>query len=639
MKSWFRPVDTTGNNMGINDSSYYTFRDARYEGLARETAQNSLDERYDDSKPVEIEFKLFNVPTEEIPDLERYKQMYKDGLAYWENDNQVNAKVFFEEALKVLSKDKVKVLRISDFNTNGVLGSKSHEIQSASDITPWHNLLKSEGSSSKGGTQAGSFGIGKNATFANSILRSVIYSTYDKEKIKGNEGVAKLATVVKDGVTYSSKCFYGEIMNNKSKAIDGLFNLDNSFQRDEYGTDIFILGFEDDKNWEIRMMNSILSDFIIPINNNDLEVNLNGEKINKYTVGELFNKYIDYCTNNKMKAIFNEFQSSKNYYSVLISDESKEFAKVFDSLGTATLKVLYNPEFERKVLRTRQTGMKLFDRGGISSTIGFSGIVKLEGEKLNKLFREMENPAHTKWSADNIMDPKRRKEGENREKELNSWIRKTILDNATDQSIDSMDVIGLSEYLPSQLTDDIDDESEEKVDKITSAINDISVKKADREKFKEGNFVKETKEFRGAPDDDGESGGTHEPSGDPNKEDGGQGSEKDGKVGKGNQSAYKKVKSADYQPRLIKRVDYYTLILRTKRNSGKIKIKVFIAGETLKLASNIVEAVNRDTLKSYEFNDNEIIIKNVKKKDVIPIKFKLEGSNDYSLEVEIYEDK
>ena len=38
--------------------------------------------------------------------------------------------------------------------------------------------------------------------------------------------------------------------------------------------------------------------------------------------------------------------------------------------------------------------MKLFDYGA-SSTIDFQQLFT-KGEKLNKLFREMENPAHTK---------------------------------------------------------------------------------------------------------------------------------------------------------------------------------------------------------------------------------------------------
>ena len=219
---WYQPPDTSDNLTGINDSSYYTFRDSRYEGLAREILQNSLDEQLDKRKPVRVEFSLTEVNTKDIPDFENYKRLFKDGYESWKDDSQPNAKIFFAETLNALSKNKIKVMRISDFNTNGVLGSQQEEIKSAKDITPWYDLLKSEGSSSKGDTQGGSFGIGKNATFANSITRTVLYSTYDRKNIKSHEGVAKLATVFKNGKRYSSKCYYGNIVDGKSKAINGL---------------------------------------------------------------------------------------------------------------------------------------------------------------------------------------------------------------------------------------------------------------------------------------------------------------------------------------------------------------------------------------------------------------------------------
>src|SRR5690606_22834923 len=98
----------------------------------------------------------------------------------------------------------------------------------------------------------------------------------------------------------------------------------------------------------------------------------------------------------------NELTNAYNYYQILISEDTLVFEKIFDDYGKAVLKVLYNEEFDRQVIRTRETGMKLFARGSISKSIGFAGIVSLEGEELNKLFRKMENPAHTSWSADNV---------------------------------------------------------------------------------------------------------------------------------------------------------------------------------------------------------------------------------------------
>lgn len=44
MERWIRP-ETSGDVFnGLNDSSIHTFKEKKYESLARETLQNSLDE-------------------------------------------------------------------------------------------------------------------------------------------------------------------------------------------------------------------------------------------------------------------------------------------------------------------------------------------------------------------------------------------------------------------------------------------------------------------------------------------------------------------------------------------------------------------------------------------------------------------
>lgn len=100
-------------------------------------------------------------------------------------------------------------MRISDFNTTGLLGS-AEEYNS-----PWTNLTKSSGASDKVGSQGGSFGIGKFAPFACSDLRTVFYSTKDKDGEKASQGVARLTSFKKsDEDTAQGIGFYGEPSKN-----------------------------------------------------------------------------------------------------------------------------------------------------------------------------------------------------------------------------------------------------------------------------------------------------------------------------------------------------------------------------------------------------------------------------------------
>ncbi len=640
--TWCQPLDTSDNIIGINDSSYYTFRDSRYEGLAREILQNSLDEQLDKTKPVKVEFSLVEINTKDIPDFNNFKSLYEDGYKSWEKDSQDNAKIFFDSALKALSGDKIKVMRISDFNTNGVLGSQTTQIRSAKDITPWYDLLKSEGSSSKGGTQGGSFGIGKNATFANSVLRTVIYSTYDKQGIKGYEGVAKLATVFKENKRYSSKCYYGNIKDGKSIAIEGLLPFPN-YTRDEYGTDIYVLGFEEDDFWKIRMIKSILSDFIIPIHNKNLEVDMNGEIIEKNTLGQLYDKYIDFCNNNRNKSVANEFLSAKNYYEILTSEDTLEFTHEFihesEKLGEAQLKVLYNPDFERKILRTRDTGMKLFDYGGVSSTIGFSAIVSLKGEKLNKLFREMENPAHTKWSADNISNPERRKLGENLRAELNKWMKKEIIENAADMETESLEVEGLEEYLPANLVNDSENKENSDSENISSNISNVTMTTTSREEEKKKKYNDDIEATRGKPDVGGEPGEAGDPKDKDTKNKGGQRRGNNTNVGEGSELVFKKVSNNIFTPRLVKQSNSHRLIVYFKKVIENTKLKVYISGENSNIEPKIKSASNARTNGVYMIKKNEIYIGNVNENEKLTMNLELKDNNNYSLEVEIYEGK
>lgn len=636
---WHQPIDTSENIDGINDSSLNTFRGDKYEGLAREVLQNSLDEQLDKDKPVRVDFSLIEINTRNLPDLDNYKKMFREGLESWKDDSQSNARVFFEEALRTLSKEKIKIMKISDFNTNGVLGSRKLDIRSAYDITPWHNLLKSEGSSSKGDTEGGSFGIGKNATFANSILRTVFYSTFDRENVKGYEGVAKLATIFKNNKRYSSKCYYGEIVDDKSRAIDDLFSLEDFEQRTDYGTDIFILGFEDDKFCDIRIIKTILSDFIIPIFRNDLEVNINGEIINQSTIHSLYTKYIELCIKERRKSYANEIQSSKNYYEVLVSKDAQDFTTNIKGLGNATLKVLYHPDFERKVLRTRQTGMKLFDEGGISSSIGFSGIVTLEGSELNKLFRDMENPAHTKWSTDQISDPKRKKVAEDARRELNGWIRETILTNATDKETDSIEVEGLDEYLPAELVANDEVQDKEESDIITSKISEVEIKKPSREEVKEKLYSRGETKTIGSIAENGDPGAEYGYGDGENKGNGGKRNTKDSGIGEGKNVVFEKIKSNTYTPRLFEHEGVYILNINFYQNIENMMLKAFISGESTNITTRINYAINTKTNEEYACSKNKITIGNVQKGESLQIKFELEGIKGLALEVDIYESK
>ena len=168
---WNFPSNNYGQIFGIADSGVETFNGTPFKSLAREICQNSIDAKLQNSKPTYIQFKLFTIAPSDIPDCIGLEDAFKRSLDFWSAQKSDKAKSFFKTALSTIKKNSITCLRISDYNTTGLTGSKEEY------NSPWCNLTKSTGASDKSGTNGGSFGIGKFAPFACSLFRTVFYST------------------------------------------------------------------------------------------------------------------------------------------------------------------------------------------------------------------------------------------------------------------------------------------------------------------------------------------------------------------------------------------------------------------------------------------------------------------------------
>ena len=437
---WNFPSNDNGCVNGVSEAGIETFRGDVFKSLAKEICQNSLDARLDDNKPVRIEFYLSNIDIQDIPDCERLQEVFILSKKYWEDNKKANA--FYKKAVEILMSKKIRLLRISDFNTTGITGSREKKSSN------WIDLVKSSGVSNKTGTAGGSYGIGKNAPFASSELRIVYYRTLDKDNIRAYQGVAKLASfeeerLDKDNIwgSLSKKKkkimtqgigFYGNIENNLPVFED--FSLDN-FKRTEIGTDLYILGFVKDDDWKNEMIKSVLSSYLLSIYNGDLEIIIENILINKTNLEDLVQEYADDLT--------------KDYYQVLCSPNTVHKEKEFAGLGNITLDILIGKDLnKRKVLMARGNGMKIFDKNRISSTMQFAGICILKDRKVDEYFRSMETQQHDKWEP-NRHDNK--KEAEKIIKELYKFIKDEIKDLGRNTILDEMDAVGASEYLPDEV--------------------------------------------------------------------------------------------------------------------------------------------------------------------------------------------
>lgn len=385
MAKWDFPSNNYGQINGIADSGVETFRGTPIRSLAREICQNSLDATLPNEDPVKIVFQTFEIPMANVPGVADLKDSFKRAYDFWGVQNNDNAKKFFSNAISVSNQKTVVCLRISDFNTSGLTGA--HEPYNSA----WCNLIKSTGASDKGGSSGGSFGIGKFAPFACSAFRTVFYSTINKDSVAANQGVSRLTSFKMENQEICQGVgFYGE---ERCTPMYSSFSLDPTFSRNmnDSGTDIFIVAFCYNDSWKDDLIISVLDSFLLAVFQKKLVVEVNGSVIDASTLPHLIASYSSKFEENADK-----------YYAVLIASdkESKTFEEDILGKGTVKLKMMIQPGMHRKCAMVRKTGMKIMDRDGISSTIPFSAVLFVEGEKLNEYLRNLENPQHTKWEPE-----------------------------------------------------------------------------------------------------------------------------------------------------------------------------------------------------------------------------------------------
>ena len=457
-QKWCFPSNNFGQINGIADSGVETFKGTPIKSLAREICQNSLDAHRENSEATRIEFKQFEIETKKIPDFEALEDAFKRSLDFWSKQQSNKAKDFFRKAIDATKKSSITCLRISDFCTSGLTGSREEY------NSPWCNLTKSTGASDKTGSNGGSFGIGKYAPFACSVFRTVFYSTSDVNGICAYQGVSRLTSFKnKKGDTTQGTGFYG---NEKNSPVYEQISLDPGYSRKstDYGTDIFILGFTGEDDWKDKMVASILDGFLYAVFNETLVVDVDGIIISKETLPSVVVSH---------KAFFQEH--ADEYYQTLVDEKSarlfeKDLNDDAETAGHLTLKMMIMPEYHRRVAMVRQTGMKIKDKGNISGLIPFSGVLFIKGDAINTYLRSLENPQHLEWEierADNKAKAKRLLAT------LNKYIKLCLDEMKNDDSEEAIDPTA-GEYLSAD--ENGENDNQETTENITDNIKDIKVK-------------------------------------------------------------------------------------------------------------------------------------------------------------------
>ncbi len=428
---WLFAKNDGGRDSGFHDAGVETFKGNFDRYLARELIQNSLDAVHDTNKPVHVKFDLRELKRDEIPDIKGLKVAFERCAEYWVH--QPKSKSFFERAADLAGAKTVTTLIVGDYNTTGVVGSDRDRKQN------WYNLIRCAGSSSKiAGDEGGSFGIGKNAPFAASRMRTVLYSTYNKDREHVFQGVAMLASHRLPGGSTAQPTGYlggknGESLRTKSE-------IPGRFFRSKMGTDIFVLGFPAERTWQKDLVYSVLENFWPAIDHDELTITVGDEEISSKNLSEMLARFSG------------EEEFTAHLYYKAYKEASYSFQEELSKLKRVSLYLSTGDnDLPKRVAMVRKTGMVIFAKP-FRSVIPYCGVFICRNEVGNKLLRDMEPPRHDVWDLDHP------EKGANKpvEAEYLHFIRDRIKGLLPADDAKTITVPGLSRFLP-----DDDDSPEE----------------------------------------------------------------------------------------------------------------------------------------------------------------------------------
>lgn len=437
---WRFPILDGGKRQGINDSGIATFAGAElYNNLAREICQNSLDAKDPKSKePVIVTFNLMSLFSGAFYPIKGLRDALQSCKSYWDpyDDQKLNS--FLDEAFRTLNDEPIEILKISDYNTIGLAGSKTR-------TDAWDALTGSNGVSFKTNGSQGSFGIGKNAPYACSSLRTVFYNTYaKKDNCKAFQGVTSLVTHLNNNGEETQGCgFYYNVVDRKP-----IFEDDNCediqiFKRNQYGTDIIILGFKKNSNWKDDIKLAIVKNFFIAILDSKLIVKIDDLEINKNTIKSIINKAIDLDdTDDVLKRV-------KYYVDTYLEPDQIFETKILKDKD-AKLFVKISDEYTRNIAYLRATGMLICEKT-MKKMKPYEAILLVNGDAMNDMLKLMEPPKHDKWDYKLLPDDKM-PSGRSIMKKLSKFITESIESICKIESPEEIDPDGVSSFLP----DDVD---------------------------------------------------------------------------------------------------------------------------------------------------------------------------------------
>ena len=430
-----------------------------YTPLVRESIQNSLDAAIDkDQIPVKVSYKFGKIElTEDSPFFELEKWVEGGMEKFPDKDKRTykNLRNIKDTLSSIKRKGVISFLEVSDENTTGMDYTTDKRKQSG---TKFYSFAKSLGNSSKAqkNTSAGSHGVGKVVFQKISKLNTIFVSsksTEDDQELF--EGVSELCTSLIDDKEYEYRGYF--CINDDQEPTTEHVKIPTPFQRNTYGTSVFVMGVEDEEEQQIKHLREIekavVDNFWLSILQDKLVVQIGDTEIKSENIIDLANKVYGnpelYNTNNStdtrkyIEAVYLQGTDNKHIYEW--DDKSPE-------LGLVHLYILKDKNGENCIQCMRETRMLI--KTERYPNYGFYGVFVCDGIEGNKNLRNSENAEHNQWNSNECEDYTDRVYALRTIKAINKFINGKLQDIFGGGSSGKSDIKGAEQFLYMNVTQD-----------------------------------------------------------------------------------------------------------------------------------------------------------------------------------------
>ena len=622
MLGWRFPILDGGNEQGFNNSGIETFNGSEmYDNLAREICQNSLDAK-DDSvdEPVEVHFSVVDVNIKDYPSIVELISVIDDCKEYWKARMDSKLETFFKLVEELRNNDNMSLLIASDYNTTGLTGSKAGKYEK----TKWNALTHSDGVSDKGEDSGGSYGIGKNAPYVCSRLRTVFYNTYAKDEERAFQGTTRLMTHRNfNGDETVGTGLYYDKDTQKPIYADNDCKLRNLFKRSRYGTDVIMLAFDKREGWQDSIEKAIIKNFFIAIHEEKLIVHIDNNRIiDSDRLEEIIAKH---------SVIDEEIETYKELYEARTKKDHviKKNRFMSDNEDDVELYIRIDEDYGRKVAELRSTGMIIRVRGK-NVAKPYAAVMIVRGKELNKTLKAMEPPKHDKWDPEIIVDENERKRGKNIRGKLIKWANDTIDEICKSDYTDEIDPDGMSQFLP----DELEDGKKTPTDQANSIESKQSIQKVIKRKIQTTNIKTAGRNVDGTPEEGSVNNATSGAQGgeETSGAGGGAGNERVGKPDEGTKIINR--------PAILKQRVYqsingnYNASIMVEDDSDDVYISVSAMGDDGRLEEILIKEYEKDGI-TYKAEKSKIGPIKLKGKTMEHVSLKLEYSEKMRIKLDV----